>query len=79
MPEFSTVAFALSVAFPTLLLHPLQHPCPTRCSFCSDSCRRRVPLLQGTIRPAWRVGTLSESARGPQPAPRTGTALHRTP
>ena len=42
MLEFSIVAFALSVAFPALLLHPLQHPCPTRCSFCSDSCRRQA-------------------------------------
>jgi hypothetical protein len=68
MREFSTVAFALSVAFPALLLHPLQHPCPTRCFFCSDSCRLQASLPQGIIRPARQAGPLSESARGPHPA-----------
>ncbi len=56
MREFSTIAFALSVVFPALLLHALQHPCPTQCSFRSDSCRRRLLLPQGIIRPAWRAG-----------------------
>jgi hypothetical protein len=65
--EFSTVAFA--VAFPALLLHPLQHPCPTRCSFCSDSCRRQGSPSAGHYpagpagRPPLRIGP--RAAPGP--------------
>jgi hypothetical protein len=58
---------ALSVAFPALLLHPLQHPCPTRCSCCSDPYRRQVSISAGHY-PAGPAGRHPSPSR---PAGRT--------
>ena len=64
------------------LATPLPHPLLL---LCSDSRRRQVLLPQGILRPARRAGhTPSRPAgrtrpRGPHPAPRAGSALHRAP
>jgi len=58
----STAVFALSVAFPALLLHPLQHPCPTRCFFCSDLGRRQASPSAGHY-PAGPAGRLPPPSR----------------
>ena len=61
--------------FSAMLLHALQHPCPTSCSFCSDSCRRQVSLSAGHSpagpagRPPSESARTRDAARGPDPAP----------
>ncbi len=69
MRKFFTTAFALSVAFSALLLHAVQHPCPTRCAFRSNSCRRQASPSAGhsSAGPAGRPPSPSRPAGHTRP------------
>jgi hypothetical protein len=69
--DFPSLRCPLRHYFSALLphaLHCLQHPCPTYCSFCSDSCRWQVHLSAGHS-PAGR--NPSRAAPGTRHAGRT--------